>query len=402
MKITQNIHSSGIALIHLLVIALLFGGCNKDDDTSIPYEVEGVEELTAPNGLITLTTREKELNIGLNDGSLLEETLFTDDQKDEVHHGNLYEFNTNTIVKKAEGSSLVAWEKSYPEEAGKSLKMFKAHTAFSENTLFISYTILDTNTYESMYFLEALNLENGDTIWKLNAAGKTYPHFYQNRLVTVQYPNGNATVVFQYRNKQLGDVEAERMIPERINEYSFDGDLIIAHSWNNRVVALDRGLNIAWSFDTEGANPGVGLLFENQYIFFSRDRHIYSLNKNSGILNWKTAMPEGLIMGLHINRKNLYIGQQTGLQILTLSNVNTENGELASSFETSMSNDSYTTKLAFYKAYVLVAMAPSSDEDNPEIEARLLHLPSTKELWSADLSFKMAFFRAMTIDPNGL
>ncbi len=400
MKITKNINSSLIALIQLLVVALLFASCNKDDETESTYEVEGVEELTAPNGLITLTTRKKQLKIGLNDGRILEETLFADDVKIQENQGNLYEFNTNTIVKKAANNGAVVWEKSYPEEIGKSIRMHRANTVFSQNTLFISYQELDTNTYESRYFMEALDLESSSTIWRLNVGANTYPYLYQNRLITVQYPNGNAPTVFQYRNKFLGDVEVERTIPERVDDYTFDGDLIIANSWNDRVFALDRGLNTVWSFSTGAENPGDGLVFEDQYLFFSRDRHVYSLNKNTGVLNWETAVSERLSLGFHTNEKDLYLAQQTGTQTLTLLKINTENGELESSFDTPMSDDTYTTKLAFFKEYLLVAMAPSSDENNPQIEARLLHLPSAEEIWSADLIFKMAHYQATTIS-NG-
>lgn len=403
MKILEN-NSHATILVQLLMVALFFGSCKNDDNGAQLYEAAEEEEeiIVAPQGLITVTTSKKQLKIGLNDGSVLEETLFGENEKVRTHQEDVYEFKTNTIVKKAANNGAVVWEKTYREEVGKSIRMHQAHTAFSQNTLFISYQELDTNTYESSYFMEALDLESSNTIWRLNVGARTFPYLYENRLITVQYPNGNAPTTFQYRNKVLGDVEVERMIPERVDDYTFDGDLIIANSWNDRVFALDRGLNTVWSFSTEAENPGDGLIFEDQYLFFSRDRHVYSLNKNTGVLNWETAVSERLFMGLHTHGGDLYLAQQTGTQTLTLNKINTENGELTTSFETPMSDDSYTTKLAFYKEYMLVAMAPSSDENNPQIEARLIHLPTKKEVWTTDLSFRMTFYKTTTVHPSSL
>jgi len=381
-----NMMLLGIITIFVLGIT----SCKKDDDAP-DYEV--LEENIFIKGQATLMNLNKKIIVNLSDGNLLEETMLSNDKNIKKDKEDIYEFSA-TSIKKINGAGTIDWVKEYPSEANRLNKLEEANTVFSENILYVSYKILDTNTYASDYYLEALDLENGNTNWKVNVGATTFPYLYKNRLITVQYPNGNSPTVFQYRNKVHGQVEVENTIDERINDYIFDGDLIIANSWSNKVFALDRSLHTVWSFNTDEENPGTGYINENQYLFFSRDQHIYSIDKNSGTLNWKTFMPERLALGIHQHDKYVYLGQQTGTKTLTLSKINNENGEVESTMETSMSEDYYTTQLTFHKEYLLLITSPTSNERASEIEARLYHLPNSQEIWSNHFNMDMVDLHA--------
>lgn len=365
----------------LFIIPLLILSCNNDDDSHGIQPVE--EEIDPPNGVITLTNLDTQLKISFTDGSFLEETAINSETSTNLHDSYQYIFELNTL-KKVDESGTALWTKSYPMEAGKSFRLNENPIVFFETTAFISYYILDTTSYASEYFLEAINLDGANTIWSLNVGAKTVPYVYQNRLLTLQYPSGNVPIIFQYRNKSVGDVLVENTFTEIIGGFIFDGDLIVATSWSDRVFAMDRSLTTIWSFDTEAENPRNGYIFENQYIFHSWDKHIYSIAMNSGELNWKTALPEKNILGLHIQENYTYVGQQTDAKLMTLSKINSENGEIENSTSFSMSEDYYTTKLVFYEDYLLLITSPNSDERENLIQLRLIYLPESVELWSAN------------------
>jgi len=376
--------------ITIATLLLVFSSCKNDDNAS-DYEI--TEENIVVNGRATLTNLNKKLTIDLNDGNLIEEIALTNDSNIKIDKGYTYEFSATTI-KKTNNTGTIEWVKEYPEEAGTSKKLEDSKIVFSEHVLYVSYQILNTTTHSSAYYLEALDIETGNTNWKINVGAKTLPYVYKNRLITIQYPNGNASIVFQYRNKIHGYVEVEKTINERINDYLFDGDLIIANSWSSKVFALDRSLNTAWSFNTDEANPGTGYIKEDQYLFYSRDQHVYSLHKDSGELKWKTLLPEKFFLGMHQNNNYTYVGYQSGTKTLTISKINNENGKIESAMETAMSEDYYTTKLTFDKEYLLLVTFPTSEERGTEIEAKLFHLPKSKEIWSKYFNMNMIQFKA--------
>ncbi|WP_299436315.1 PQQ-binding-like beta-propeller repeat protein [uncultured Maribacter sp.] len=372
------------------ILLLVFSSCKNDDNAS-NYEIP--EENIVVSGQATLTNQNKKLTIDLSDGNLIEETVLTSDNNIQIDKGYTYDFSA-TAIKKINSVGNIEWVKEYPEEVGKSNKLEDSNIVFSEQVLYVSYQILNTATYSSAYYLEALEIETGNTNWKINVSAETLPYLYKNRLITIQYPNGNASIVFQYRNKVHGHVEVEKTTNERINNYLFDGDLIIANSWSNKVFALDRSLNTVWSFNTDGANPRTGYIHEDQYLFYSRDQHVYSLHKDTGELKWKTLLPERFFLGMHQNENYTYIGHQLGTKTLSLSKINSENGEIESTMETAMSEDYYTTKLIFDKEYLLLVTSPTSDERDTEIEVKLLHLSKSKEIWSKYFNMNILLFRA--------
>ncbi|WP_273567985.1 hypothetical protein [Maribacter halichondriae] len=391
MKNKGHLNYLKIHILRLFAVLVIVVGCKNDDNGVQIYEE--VEEVAAPEGVITLANLEKQLKISLDDGSLLEESVVARNFGSIVHEGNHYQFESNTF-EKISSNGIIVWTKTYTEEVDKSIELEADNIVFYENKAFISYRILDTNTYASEYFLEALDLDNGNSFWSLNVGHRTIPHIYKNRLVTVQYPNGNAPVVFQYRNKSVGDVEAEKTLNDRIGGFVFDSDLIIANSWSDRVFAMDRALNIVWNYDTGAENPRRGSIFQNQYIFYSRDKHLYSLDKNSGLLNWKTALPEPNILGIHNYAEYTYVGQETGTKTMTLSKIKNENGALETSFEMPMSEDYYTTKLIFHKEYLLLVTSPNSDENENQIQVKLIHLPQSKEVWSVNHNIRIRSLKA--------
>lgn len=367
--------------LSLISIVLIFmNSCSKDDSADL--NPESIVQPIKLDGNLILTGSDESINIDLSNGSLLQETAVSSTGNIKEYNGAYYDFQSNTIKKTSDLEGTILWEKEYLNEIERSYRIEEAESAFSETTLFVAYQILHNTTYQSQYFLEALDISDGNSLWKQEVEGFTVPYFYENRLITTTYPNANANVIIQYRNKQLGDIIAEQTIDERINEFIFDGDLIYAASWNNRVLTLDRELNIEWSFETDGANPGIPIVLGNQFIFFSRDKYLYSLNKNTGALNWKTEMTDTSILGLGAFGNKVYISEQLTEYTLTTSVINTADGSIEKIFDKPMSESYYSTRLKFYKDYLLLITSPSSDEYDNQIKVELVYLPSTETLWS--------------------
>lgn len=371
-----------ISLKHvcLLTIILIVHSCSKNDDS-----VQNIEPIVQPvslTGDLTLSGNEKSLKINLNNGDSLEETTISTTGKSTEFNGNYYNFQPNKIQKTSELGSAPIWEIEYLNDLDSSYKIEAAKIAFSETTLFVSYRKQHNSTYASTYYFEALDITNGNSLWKHEVTSKLVPYVYKNRLVTITKPNGNAFIIIQYRNKQLGHVEVERTITERIDGLLFNGDFIYASSWQNRVFTLDRELNTIWNFETGGANTREPIILGNQLIFYSRDKNVYSLNKDTGILNWKTLMPDKLVLGISAFGNKIYIGQQLADYKLTISTLNSDNGTIEKTFNTAMSESYYSTKLHFYKDYLILITSPTSNESDPQIQVELIHLPSSETLWS--------------------
>lgn len=382
-------------IIYLTLVCLLIINCKKDDDQIMPQnnlEEEIVQEtILIPEGRIDIAGYDAMFTLNFNDGSLIQELPLSENKQTKTNGDNTFEFTTNSIKKTIVGSTASSWIKEYPDVAGKSIRLDEASVAFSTNAIFIAYQILNAD-YSSEYFIEALDINNGDNLWKVEISHRTEVFVYQNRLITIEYLNGSSPVNIQYRNIILGAVEVEKIFNERISQYSFHGDLIIANSWSNRVFALDRSLNTAWSFETGEENVSGSFISDNQFIFFSRDEHLYSLNANSGALNWKTRTLGRSKLGLHHIEKDIYIAQQTVLKTFTLSKVDADNGELKGTFDVPMSEDYYTTKLTFHKDFLLVITSPTSDDNAIGIEAKLLALEQSLEVWKNTLNIKMKWY----------
>ncbi|MFK7811491.1 MAG: PQQ-binding-like beta-propeller repeat protein [Maribacter sp.] len=369
---------------------ILFISCNKDDgpSTNRPIE-ETFEELILPDGTIALSDHSKSFELSFEGGTISEEKNLIEDQQIKNYRGDVFLFSANVIQRTARHPEERSWSREFLVAEGESIKIHQADIVFSGATMFISYQIVNTTTYSSTSFIEAIDVFNSDILWKIQVDHKTELHMYQDRFITVQRPNGNAGITFQFRNKTLGTVEGEKIVEDRIDRYLFDGDLIIANSWQNRVFALDRALNTVWSFETDGANTIHSLVFENEFIFHSRDGNLYALDKNTGSLQWKKELSNHQVLGIQAENASVYIGQHTDNKTLTISRINLEDGSAENSFQTGMSEDYYTTQLHFHEDYLLLVTSPTSDESDIGIEAQLIHLPSSQEVWKTNLNLFM-------------
>ncbi|RKR15409.1 putative pyrroloquinoline-quinone binding quinoprotein [Maribacter vaceletii] len=380
MKNIKLQRTISIQYLCLLTLVLVMQACSKNDDT-----VPTIEPSILPislSGDLALVRNEKSLLIDLNNGNLIEETATSTTEKYIHFNENYYIFQSNKIQKTNALGGAPIWEKEYINDPDSSYKIESAKTTFFETTLFVSYRKQHNSTYRSTYYFEALDITNGNSLWKHEVSSELTPYVYKNRLITTTKPNGNASMIFQYRNKQLGHLEVERTLTERIGGLLFNGDFIYATSWQKRVFALDRELNTVWSFETEEANPRQPIILGNQFIFYSRDKHVYSLNKDTGNLNWKTVMPNGFTLEISAFNDKVYIGQQSGDYKLTVYTLNIENGAIDKTHNTAMSESYYSTKLQFYKDYLILITSPTSNESDSQIQVELIHLTSSETLWS--------------------
>ncbi|WP_422858076.1 hypothetical protein ACOKFD_11580 [Flagellimonas sp. S174] len=373
---------SKIELLFYLATSMLFISCSNDDDNGPTQNPEPEIAVVAPEGEVVFTNtnslRTRKVTLNLSDGALVEDSTLDEPQNLLEHQGSVYVIKKGAISRQ-ESSGVNTWERLYPETDFNEFLLLDANFAFGTDALFIQYTQRDLITFESRYFLEALELSTGITRWieELSLDVESFPFIIGNRLLLTPR---NSFDPIRYYNLQTGVVEADNSYTDRVDPGRFVdvNGTIIASSWNNRILALDANLDIAWTFDTRETNAIKGILFDEQFIFPSRDETLYSLNQSSGDLNWETPLPNRLTLGLHESQGQIYLFQPKIDAPPELLTINPENGMITDTF----SIDTGTTSIddiraAFFQEFMIV-MSSINDTENT---VQLIHLPTAETVW---------------------
>ncbi|MEM9361408.1 MAG: PQQ-binding-like beta-propeller repeat protein [Bacteroidota bacterium] len=377
-----------------LAILLLYG-CSSDDETS-PIENEiGSEmesemenemesEIVPPAGTISFTINNSAINretiLNLANGDFIDEEEVPGPISIEEHQDHTYLFRGNSLVKQ-DGNGNLVWEKTYPENNIVPFEIFNSNVVFEGETVYFSYSRLDTVTFERTHFLECISLIDGGTLWIKNVNGETFPSLVNGRLLTLTYPNGNSPVNFAYLDKETGSTNFEKTYEERIDpdNLAIDGDNILVSSWGDRVFALNTMLDEEWTFGTDAENVRRGIVAQNQLIFPSRDRNIYALNKDTGALNWQSLLEGRSSQGFHIHNEMLYVIQKNGDKVI-LYKIDNEDGNIESRTELQIANSENSVLAAFFQDY-MVLVNPINDVSTA---VSLTYLPNAEQLWQID------------------
>lgn len=376
----NNILNKCIRYLSFCSFFLLLYGCSNDDNGTIEVE----SEISTPSGTISFTINNSAVNketiLNLENGDFLEQMEVTGPVAIAEHREHTYLFRENSLVKQ-DGNGNLIWEKTYPEDELNPFEIFRSNTVFEEQAVFFSYSRLDTFTFERTHFLECVSLVDGGTIWIKNVSGETFPSLVNGRLLALTYPNGNSPVNFAYLDKENGSTTFEKTYEERIDpsNLTIDRNTILVSSWGDRVFALNTMLNEEWSFETGAENVRNGIIARNQLIFPSRDRNVYALNKDTGTLNWQSALEIPNSKGFHTHNDISYVLQKNEDKVIVFK-IDNEDGTLQTRTELQLSNPENSIYTAFFEDYMVLAN-PTNDV---RVSIRLIYLPSAQVLWQTD------------------
>lgn len=365
----------------LFLMILIGWACSNDDNGTFPVgEIQ--EEIILLEGELVLTntnfTRTRELLINLSDGALLGDTTFDAPKKQVGHQGDFYVTKENTISRETSSGALV-WEREYPKSEIGNFSMVDANSALSTDALFIQYARQDEITFERQYFLEALELTTGDTRWVQELSGdvESYPFIVDNRLLLTPR---NSFSPIRYYNAQTGVIEVENNFEDRVDPGRFviANGTIMASSWRDRILALDENLNIAWTFSTSGTNAIKGILAGEDFVFPSRDENLYSLNQNTGELNWATPLPNRLTLGVHQHQDAIYVFQPRPDVPPQLLAIDLENGTVTATTPIATGATSIDDiRAGFVDGFMVVVSQLNDSQSN----IQLIHLATAETVW---------------------
>ncbi len=372
-----------IGLLFYLATSMLFISCSSDDSGPTQNPEPEIEVVApAPEGEVVFTNtnsfRTRRVTLNLSDGALVEDSTLDEPQNLVEHQGANYTIKKEAISRQ-ESSGGTTWERLYPETDFNEFLLLDANVAFGADALFIQYAQIDLITFESRYFLEALELSTGTTRWieELSLTVESYPFIIGNRLLLTPR---NSFDPIRYYNLQTGVVEADNSFVDRVDPGRFldVNGTILASSWSNRILALDDNLDIAWTFNTGETNAIKGILFDEQFIFPSRDETLYSLNQSSGDLNWETPLSNRLTLGLHESQGQIYLFQPKIDSPPELLTINPENGMITNTFSIVTGTTSIDDiQAAFFDEFMIVLSSVNDVEDN----IQLIHLPTAEIVW---------------------
>jgi len=375
MKIMKK--QTGILILWSIVS--LLASCSNDDNGA---REEPETPIVAPEGELVLTNtntiRTRELTLNFANGEVIGDTTLDEPQNKFEHQGAFYIIKEDNISRQA-SSGVTAWEREYLETSIVKFPLLDANLALSTDVLFIQYARQDKITFERQYFLEALELSTGATRWieELSFPVESIPFIVENRLLLTPR---NSFYPIRYYNMQTGAVEAENSFEDRVDPGRFvtvNGN-IIASSWNDRILALDDNLNIAWTFETNGTNAIKGILVNNQFIFPSRDENLYALDQNSGSLNWETPLPNRLTLGIHHYQDQIYLLQPSVDAPPQLLTIDSDNGTINSinPIETGATSTD-DIQVSFFDEFMVTVSALGDSVSN----LQLIHLPTAEIVW---------------------
>jgi|GEM_PF-3112018 len=382
--------------ILFLMILVGFGCSNDDNGTTLTEEI--LEEVVLPEGELVLNNtnsfRTRELLLNLSDGTLLGDTTFDEPQNTVEHQGAFYVIKSSTITRRA-SSGVPAWEREYPETDFMEFRLLDSNLAFDEDALYIVYAERNKITFESTYFLEALELATGGTRWIQELTGdiESFPFIVANRLLLTPR---NSFSPIRYYNLETGDIAVENSFEDRVDPGRFVtvNGTIIASSWRDRILALDENLNIAWTFETNGTNAKKGILAGNGFIFPSRDENLYSLDQNSGDLNWVTPLPNRLTLGIHQHQEEVYVFQPRADVAPQLLAIDLENGAINTMrpIETGVTSID-DIRVGFVDGFMVVVSQRNDSESN----IQLIHLATAEIVWETTVD-NIGFGSTITIN----
>ncbi len=371
-------------LTGLLIFTALFS-CKKDDDSTSNF-MQNATNAIEGSVWIQNETEFTELNIqdGLQTNSFTALGTFECIEFDDdfiCYQGSHSE--TKTLIRKENFDGDNIWTKEYA--ATPELYYLLDTIEVYLNTVFIGYTIVDRNTYESTYYLEALDIDTSAIKWSLELTDNIKKTTSFEGQIILELAVGSSTVELLSINANTGSIDHRLPFTERIGRLKQGTSSIYVMTWNNNVISMDNELNFNWTFETDGPNLLGGIEVDNQFLFYSRDKTIYNLNKNNGSLNWQKDYLEDFPLGINVYNDAVYIRHYKEAENIEIKTLDLSSGEELDSYtlENSELLSSSDTEFYFINEYVLFFKLLPFDNKS---HVSLINIEDKTLIWEKELN----------------
>tara|TARA_R110001583_G_scaffold65184_1_gene188459 strand:- start:185 stop:1372 length:1188 start_codon:yes stop_codon:yes gene_type:complete len=387
------------SLLGILIVLIVSISCKKDDDNSFDEIVEPTNNIVG--------------SLWINNSNVFTELDLKDNQQINTFttlssfHCN--EFNgtfictqgeytgTKTVQRKGSFNGDLMWSKDYVKDSERYFQINA--TAIHQNSILLSYRIVNATTYTSTYHLEALELDNGDVIWSIelgNEVKKFTP--YKNKIIT-ELSVGSSTVELLSINPDNGHIDTRIPFTDRISKLIGGASSILIMTWSNSIVSMDAELNVNWTFNTGSPNILGGYEIGNQFIFYSRDQTVYSIDKSEGDLIWNHTYTGKFPLAIDISNDTVFIShKEVGESNIVTKTLDIFTGEELDSYSymTAEEWSSSATKYYFFDNHLLLFnIVPDDNKAN----IALLNLSDKTLLWERELD--QIAYPHLIITPTG-
>lgn len=380
------------SLMGILLLLTVFTSCNKDDDTDFEEAEETVEEIEDPGkdiaGSIWIRSDNLFTELDLKDNQQINSFTTLDS-----YHCN--EFNgvfictqgedngTKTLLGKDTFNGEPLWSKDYVKDDDKYYQI--GATWVYQNAVFIGYRAINTTTYHSTFYLDALNRETGDVYWTIELTDEVRKITSFQDQIIVELSLGSSTQEILSINPSTGHIDKRIPFTDRISKLIGTSSSIIAMTWSDSVVSFDADLNVNWTFNTGSPNVLGGYESGDQFIFYSRDQTVYSIDKNDGSLIWEHAYTGKYASAIDLSNDTVYLSYKEESSAIVTKTLDIFGGEELGSFTYPINEewDSDYTKYYFFDKYLLLFNTVSSANKAHMV---LINISAETLVWEQELN----------------
>ena len=291
---------------------------------------------------------------------------------------------TKTVLRKGTFNGELQWSKEYISNSDYYHQINT--TEVHQNTVYIGYQVVNTTSYRSTFHIDALNLSTGDVRWSIELVNGVKRLSSLEGQLIAELSIGSSTTELLSINSNDGHIDHRIPFTDRIGKL-IDGDSsLFVMTWNKRVLSMDNQLNINWTFDTEAPNILGGLEAGDQFLFYSRDQNVYSLDKYTGSLLWRKTYTTNYPLAISTLNDKVYVSNrkesESNIQIKTLDLFSGE--ELDSyAYETTKELNASSTKFYFFDQHLLLfEIVP----DNNKANVVLINVKDKALVWEKELN----------------
>ena len=241
------------SLLGIFVMLIIMISCKKDDDHSFD-EIEETTNNIVGSLWINSSNVFTELDLKDNQQSNTFTTLssFRCTEFDGTFICTQGEYTgTKTVLRKGTFNGELKWSKDYVSTSEKYYQL--KTTELYENTVFVSYSIVNSTTYESTNHLEALNLDDGVVKWSIDLFHQAQKMTSHGDQLIAELSIGSSTTELLSINKNNGHIDHSIPFTDRISKFIGGASSVLIMTWNNSIISLDAELNVNWTFNT--GNP---------------------------------------------------------------------------------------------------------------------------------------------------
>ena len=371
-------------LLVMLLVLFVTLSCKKDDDSNFEDPEAPIENIL---GSLWISSSNLFTELDLKDNrqinSLTTLDSFKCNESDGVFICTQGEHSgTKTVLRKGTFNGELMWSKDYAKDSNKFYEI--GATSVHKNTVLVSYRTVNSTTYNSNFYLDALNLETGDVRWTVELSNEVKRMtLYKNKIIT-ELSLGSSTQEILSIDPVDGHIDKRIPFTDRVSKLVGGSSSIIIMTWSNNVVSMDADLNENWTFNTGSPNILGGYESGNQFIFYSRDEKVYSINKDDGELIWEHSYSGKYPSAINISDDTVFISYKEERTAIVTKTLDIFSGEEQDSFTYPITEEwnASSTKHYFFDDHLLLFnIVPDDNKAN----IVLMNIPAKTLVWELEL-----------------